>query len=78
MAIFHSSCDASSGDDEKMFDFFSPAQVDQSVRQAIQMCWMSLPKERKNAHEVEAQIRRLVDRALRDFHDDCEQFERRS
>jgi hypothetical protein len=37
---------------ERIADFFSPAQVDQTVRQAIQFCWMALPKERRNADEL--------------------------
>jgi ATP-dependent Clp protease ATP-binding subunit ClpC len=53
--------------DAKRFEMFSPAQVDQFVRQAIQVCWMSLPKERRTLDELEAQIRHLVDRAMRDF-----------
>jgi len=28
----------------RMADFFGPAQVDQTVRQALQICWMALPK----------------------------------
>jgi len=60
----------------RMRAFFSPQQVDQLVRQAIQFCWMSLPPERQNADEIEKQIRRVVDRALKDFRDDSEQFKR--
>ncbi|HZL37332.1 MAG TPA: hypothetical protein VFC78_18585 [Tepidisphaeraceae bacterium] len=61
---------------EKMSDFFGPGQVDQTVRQAIHFCWMTLPKERKNADELEKQMRRIVDRALKDFRNDAEQFGR--
>jgi len=57
-----------------MADFFGPGQVDETVRQAIHFCWMSLPKERKNAVEVERQIRRIVERALKDFRDDAAVF----
>jgi hypothetical protein len=65
------------GDEEaarRMADFFGPGQVDQTVRQAIHFCWMSLPKDRKNVEELEKQIRRIFDRALRDFREDSEQF----
>jgi hypothetical protein len=48
--------------------------MDQSIRQAIQFCWMSLPKDRRTPDEVEAQIRRMVDRALRDFREDAQLF----
>ena len=36
---------------EKMVDIFGPGQVDQTIRQAIQFCWMALPKDRKSADE---------------------------
>jgi hypothetical protein len=53
---------------------FSPQQVDQQIRQAIQFCWMALPPDQQNVDEVEKQIRRIVDRALRDLRDDSESF----
>jgi hypothetical protein len=37
---------------------------------------MALPKERRNPDELERQIRRLVDRALKDFREDCQAFAR--
>ena len=61
---------------ETMADFFGPGQVDQTIRQAIHFCWMALPKDRKNADELEKQVRRIVDRALKDFREDSEQFGR--
>lgn len=79
MAAFISSCSAGEGGEDaesRMADCFGPGQVDQMVRQAIQFCWMALPKERRNAGELETQIRRIVDRAFRDFNEDCEQFGR--
>ena len=65
-----------SGDDaaEKMRELFSPNQIDQQIRQAIQFCWMGLPKEKRSVDELERQIRRMVDRALRDCRDDFEEF----
>lgn len=51
-----------------------PMQVDQQLRQAIQMCWLSLPPERRSAVEVEAQIRRLMDRALASMREDASAF----
>jgi hypothetical protein len=59
---------------DKMRDFFSPAQVDQSVRHALQMCWMMLPSDKRNADELERQFRRIVDRALKDMREDDEAF----
>jgi hypothetical protein len=59
---------------EKMRQFFSPTQIDHQIRQAIQFCWMGLPKEKRNVDELERQIRRLVDRALRDLREDFDEF----
>ena len=53
---------------------FGPAHIDQEIRQAIQFCWMSLPKERRTAEELETQIRRIFERALRDFREDQQSF----
>jgi hypothetical protein len=64
------------GAEERMAEFFGPGQIDHTIRQAIQFCWMGLAKERRNPEELEKQIRRLVDRALRDFHEDFEAFRR--
>jgi hypothetical protein len=70
--------EGNSGEDpgKGMAEVFGPGQVDQAVRQAIHFCWMMLPKERKNLEEVEKQVRRIVERALRDFRDDSEAFGR--
>jgi hypothetical protein len=54
--------------------FFGPQQVDSQIRQAIQFCWMALPTGRKNVDGVEKEIRRIVDRALRDLRDDFKSF----
>lgn len=37
---------------------------------------MALPKDRKYTDELEKQVRRIVDRALRNFREDSEQFGR--
>ncbi|MBI5725575.1 MAG: hypothetical protein HZA50_16575 [Planctomycetes bacterium] len=63
-------------DAKQMADFFGPGHIDNSIRQAISWCWMSLPKGKKNADELEKQMRRIFDRALRDFREDNEQFAR--
>jgi hypothetical protein len=59
---------------DKMRDFFNPSQVDHSVRQALQMCWIILPKDKRNADELERQFRRIVDRALKDMREDDQAF----
>ena len=59
---------------DKMRDLFSPAQVDQSVRQALMLCWMMLPDDKRNIHELEQQFRRIVDRALQNLREDGQAF----
>lgn len=61
-------------DDESFREMFGPAQIDVQVRQAIHFCWMGLPKAKRNVDELERQIRRLVDRALRDVREDFDEF----
>jgi len=69
--VFH---EMSGGDAEKFRDFFGPAHIDQFLRQAIQFCWMGLPKSNRTTDELERQIRRIVERALRDFREDQQAF----
>jgi hypothetical protein len=57
-----------------MQEMFGPGQIDHMIRQAVHFCWIGLPKEKRNADEVERQIRRLVDRALRDMREDFDSF----
>jgi hypothetical protein len=59
---------------DRFAEMFGPAQIDPMIRQAIQFCWMGLPKDRRTAEEMETQIRRMVDRALRDFREDRKAF----
>jgi hypothetical protein len=59
---------------QRMRAFFSPQQVDEQFRQAIQFCWMALPPGKRTVAEVESQIRRIVDRALRDLREDADSF----
>ena len=59
---------------EAMRQHLSPSTVDNSIRSALQMCWMTLPRKKKTPDELEAQFRRLVDRALRDMRDDYDAF----
>ncbi len=67
------------GDDDpekarRIQSMFGPQQVDHQIRQAIQFCWMALPAERQNVDGVEQEIRRIVDRAIRDLREDFESF----
>ena len=61
-------------DSNSMRKLMGPGQIDQLVRQAIQMCWMILPDGKKTAAQLEVEFRRIVDRALRDLHDDEKAF----
>jgi hypothetical protein len=58
----------------KLSQVFGPEQIDHFIREAIMFCAMALPQERRTADEVEKQIRRMVDRALKDFREDKEAF----
>jgi hypothetical protein len=58
----------------QMHAFFGPQHVDQQIRQAIQSCWMALPLDRKNVDGVEKEIRRIVERALKDLREDDQSF----
>jgi hypothetical protein len=60
--------------DDQFGGMFPPAQIDQLIRQAVQFCWMTLPRDYRSADEVEKQIRRLVDRAIRDMREDLQAF----
>jgi len=76
---FVSTCNSGEGGEdaaEKMAEMFGPGQIDQMIRQGIQFCWMALPKDRRNVEELEKQVRRIVERALKDFREDQEEFGR--
>jgi hypothetical protein len=48
--------------------------MDKLVRQMLNMCWILLPKERQTLDEFEKEIRRLLDRGLKNIREDCEAF----
>ena len=60
---------------KRMRTFFSPQQVDQQIRMAIQFCWMALPPDKKSVDEVEIQLRRIFERAIRDLREDATSFD---
>jgi hypothetical protein len=74
MTMITESSNPYEGDAERMADLFGPGQIDQSIRQAVQFCWVALPKERRTVEELEKQLRRLLERALKDFREDREAF----
>ena len=53
---------------------FGPGQVDQQIRQAMHLCWMMLPEDRKTVDELERQMRRIIDRAFKDLREDTDAF----
>jgi len=63
-----------SGDASQWKQFFGPGQVDQMIRQAIQMCWMMLPEDKRSVDGVENQMRRIVDRAIKNLREDGDVF----
>ncbi|MCC6682961.1 MAG: hypothetical protein IT445_18840 [Phycisphaeraceae bacterium] len=62
------------GEEDRMRDMLGPGQADASIRQTLQMLWMSLPRSKKNPDDVEREFRRLVERALRDMREDFDAF----
>jgi ATP-dependent Clp protease ATP-binding subunit ClpA len=62
----------SSGD--AMRAFMGPHAVDSLIRQAITLCWMMLPDDKKSVPEVESELRRIVDRALTNLKEDARAF----
>ena len=57
-----------------MRDMFGPGQVDQQFRQAVHICWMTLPENRKTIDELEKQVRRIMERAFKDLREDASEF----
>jgi hypothetical protein len=51
-----------------------PQAVDQLLRSAVSLCWMMLPDDRKNADEVEREMRRLLDRVIANLREDAKAF----
>ena len=61
-------------DKGKMRMFMGPMMTDRQIREAIFHCWMMLPEDKKTVDAVEAEIRRIVDRALKDLREDATSF----
>jgi hypothetical protein len=70
------SCDKANREEaaKAWHDMMGPQAVDLTVRQAIATCWMVLPQGRKSVEAVEAEIRRIVERALKDLREDAQAF----
>lgn len=76
MHAVHSCNAGGEGEDpmKGMRAMFGPMGADQAVRQAISTCWMMLPEDKKSIDALETEIRRLVDRALKDLKEDAQSF----
>ena len=61
-------------DPKAMANIMGPGATDAMVRQVIQTCWMSMPEEKRTVDHVETEIRRLVERALKDLREDANAF----
>jgi len=74
--VFQKISDSGDPKDQRkaMRAMFGPQQVDQEIRQAISMCWMMMPDEKKNPDAVAAEIRRIVERALANLKEDAQAF----
>ncbi len=59
---------------ESFRSMMGPMMVDHLIREAIQHCWMIMPEGKKEANAVEAEIRRLVERAIKDMKEDAQRF----
>ena len=59
---------------DAMRDMFGPEMVDQQLRQTIHLCRMSLPADKRSIDEIERQMKRLLDRAIRDMREDFDAF----
>ena len=53
---------------------WGPGLVDSALRDAICQCWLVMPPSKRTPHDVEAEIRRVIDRAMKDLHDDARAF----
>ena len=55
-------------------EMIGPTDIDSMIRNAVSMCWSVMPAETRTLQRVEAEIRRLVDRALKDMIEDAKAF----
>ena len=58
-----------SGHDDRR-ELFEPGAVDRALRDVIGMCWMTFPVGKPTIDSVEKEMRRLLDRAIRDMRED--------
>ena len=74
MHYYETSMGEGPDDARKMRDFLGPSAVAKTIDQAITICWMMLPEERRTISAVEAEIRRTVERSLANLKEDASAF----
>lgn len=55
-------------------DLMGPMMVDQTLRQSIMHCLMMLPQDQRSPENVEKEMTRLLNRALKDLREDASSF----
>ena len=63
------------GQGEAFRRMLGPCAVDTQLREVIRTCWSAMPENKRTVADVEAEIRRLVDRALKDLKEDAQSFD---
>ncbi len=51
--------------------FMCPGTIDLAIRQAILQCWMMMPRRRRTVEGVEAELRRVFERAIANLKEDA-------
>ena len=57
-------------DDELPDGFMPPGAADNMMRQTMQLCWMDLPIGNRSIDALEAEMKRLLDRAFANLRED--------
>jgi hypothetical protein len=70
MAFFPHDPNPSEEESDKLRSLLPPGQTETSLRNCIQMCWMSLPPNKRNVDDVEREVRRIVDRIFKNIRED--------
>ncbi len=60
--------------DADIFEAMGPGAADKALRDAIQLCWMAMPKEKKSLPELKTLVEKLLDRVFRDLNEDEQYF----
>ncbi len=55
-------------------EIYGPNGVNSAIGQAITSCWHVLPKDTRSMERLDAEVRRIVERALKNVKEDAEAF----